>query len=38
MQGYEFTFMDHIYKKDKKYYKYNDIKLKFDEIKFDSKW
>ena len=30
IQGYEFTFMDHIYEKDKKYYKYNDITLKFD--------
>ena len=32
-QGYKFTFMDHIYEKDKKYYKYNNILLKFDEIK-----
>ena len=32
LQGYKFTFMDHIYEKDKKYYKYNDISLKFDEI------
>ena len=31
-QGYKFTFMDHIYEKDKKYFKYNDISLKFDEI------
>ena len=36
IQGYEFTFMDHIYKKDKKYYKYHDGLYKFDEIKFDS--
>lgn len=35
MQGYKFTFMDHIYEKDKKYYKYNDLTLKFDEINFD---
>ena len=33
IQGYNFTFMDHIYEKDKKYYKYNDLSLKFDEIK-----
>ena len=31
-QGYKFTFMAHIYEKDKKYYKYNDILLKYDEI------
>jgi hypothetical protein len=35
IQGYEFTFMDHIYEKNKKFYKYNDIKLNFDEINFD---
>jgi len=35
VQGYKFTFMDHIYEKDKKYYKYNDLTLKFDEINFD---
>ena len=33
IQGYKFTFMDHIYEKDTKYYKYNEITLKFDEIK-----
>ena len=32
LQGYEFTFMDHIYERDKKYYKYNDRTNKFDEI------
>ena len=31
-QEYEFTFMDHIYTKDKKYYKYNNKTLTFDEI------
>ena len=36
VQGYKFTFMDHLYEKDKKYYKYNDNTKKFDEIKFDS--
>lgn len=35
MQGYEFTFMDHIYKKNKKFYTYNEMSLTFDEIKFD---
>ena len=25
LQEYKFTFMDQIYEKDKKYYKYNDI-------------
>ena len=35
IQGYNFTFMDHIYEKDKKYYKYNDATLKFDTITFD---
>lgn len=35
LQGYEFTFMDHIYEKNKKFYKYNDLSLNFDEIKFD---
>ena len=35
LQGFEFTFMDHIYKKDNKYYKYNDNTLKFDEINLD---
>ena len=34
LQGYKFTFMDHIYEKDKKYYKYNDSENKFDEVKF----
>jgi len=27
--------MDHIYEKDKKYFKYNDLTLKFDKINFD---
>ena len=36
IQGYEFTFMDHIYGKNKKYYIYNDITLKFDEINLDA--
>ena len=35
IQGYKFTFMDHIYAKVKKFYKYNDKALKFDEIKFN---
>ena len=30
IQGYKFTFMDHIYAKGKKFYKYNDITLKFE--------
>ena len=34
MQGYKFTFMDHIYEKDKKYYKYNERANKFDQVKF----
>ena len=34
IQGYEFTFMDHIYEKNKKYYIYNDKELIFNEIKF----
>ena len=25
LQGLKFTFMDQVYEKDKKYYKYNDI-------------
>ena len=37
MQGYEFTIIDHIYEKNNKNYKYNDITLKFDEIKLDIK-
>jgi hypothetical protein len=36
-QGYDFTIIDHIYEKNNKNYKYNDIKLKFDEIKLDIK-
>ena len=32
LQGYEFTVMDHVYEKNKKFYQYNDITLKFDEI------
>ncbi len=36
IQGYKFTFMDHIYAKGKKFYKYNDITLKF-EWKFNKK-
>ena len=35
IQGYEFTFMDHIYEKNKKYYIYNDKELIFNEIKFE---
>ena len=36
-QGYEFTIIDHIYEKNNKNYKYNNITLKFDEIKLDIK-
>ena len=36
IQGYKFTFMDHIYEKDNKYYKYKDGFYEFEEIKFDS--
>ena len=36
IQGYKFTFREHIYEKDKKYYKYNGKTNKFDEIKIDS--
>ena len=32
-QGYEFTYIDHIYQKDDKYYTYNNKTLLFDEIK-----
>ena len=35
IQRYEFTFMDHIYEKNKKYYLYNDKELIFNEIKFE---
>ena len=39
IQGYKFTSMEHIYEKDKKYFKYNiynnEIRI-FDEIKLDS--
>ena len=35
LHGYKFTFMDHIYEKDKIYYKYNGAKIRFNEIKFD---
>ena len=35
IQGYEFTFMDHLYKKNDKYYQYNDITLEFDEIQIN---
>ncbi len=35
LQGYKFTFKEHIYEKDKKYYKYNVKKNGFDEIKLD---
>ena len=31
-QGYEFTYIDHIYQKNDKYYKYNNKTLLFDEI------
>ena len=34
-QGYKFTSMKHIYEKDKKYYKYNNEKKKFYEIKLN---
>ena len=37
IQGYEFTIVDHIYEKNDKNYKYNDITLKFDEVKLDIK-
>ena len=37
IQGYEFTIIDHIYEKNNKNYKYNNITLKFDEIKLDIK-
>ena len=36
VQGYKFTSREHIYEKDKKYYKYNDVAKIFDEIKLDS--
>ena len=35
-KGYKFTSMAHIYEKDKKFYKYNDVISKFVEIKLDS--
>ena len=31
-QSYEFTFKDHLYEKNNKYYKYNNKTLKFDEL------
>ena len=37
LQGYEFTIIDNIYEKNNKNYKYNNITLKFDEIKLDIK-
>ena len=37
IQGYEFTIIDHIYEKNNKNYQYNNITLKFDEIKLDIK-
>ena len=37
IQGYEFTIIDHIYEKNNKNYKYNNITLKFDEIKLHIK-
>ena len=37
IQGYDFTIIDHIYEKNNKNYKYNNITLKFDEIKLDIK-
>ena len=37
IQGYDFTIIDHIYEKNNKNYKYNNITLKFDEIKFNIK-
>ena len=36
VQGYKFTFMDHLYEKNKIYYKYNYTTATFYEIKFDS--
>ena len=36
-QGYSFTFKDHLYEKNNKYYKYNDKTLKFDENIIDIK-
>ena len=36
LQGYKFTFMEHIYEKDKKYYKYSFGGNGFYEIKLDS--
>ena len=35
VKGYKYTSMDHIYEKDKKFYKYNYSSIKFDEIKLD---
>ena len=37
LQGYEFTIIEHIYEKNNKNYKYNNITLKFDEIKLHLK-
>ena len=37
IQGYEFTIIDHIYEKNNKNYKYNNLTLSFDEIKLDIK-
>ena len=37
LQKYEFTFIDHIYEKNQKYYKYNYQTLAFDEIQGDLK-
>ena len=36
MQGYEFTLIDHIYEKNNKNYKYNDIKPEAKNLKFMS--
>ena len=35
-QGYKFTSMEHIYEKDKKFYKYNESIEIFEEIQLDS--
>ena len=35
IKGYKFTAMEHIYEKDKRFYKYNETKNIFYEIKLD---
>ena len=37
IQGYDFTFIEHIYEKNNQNYKYNNEKLQFDEIKLNIK-